>query len=218
MKKRFGKIKIVWSPQFAYAIGLLATDGNLSNDRRHINFTSKDRELVILFMRCLEFTNKVGRKSRAKNAAKKYFQVQFGDVRFYNFLLGLGLTPNKSKTLAEVYVPRRYFFDFLRGCFDGDGTFYSYWDPRWKSSFMFYAALASASKEFVAWVRGELFKKLRIKGHLSRDARRGIYQLRYGKKESMKMLRKMYYHDKIVCLPRKRLKIKKALGIIGVSL
>lgn len=216
--KPLGKIKIKWSPQFAYAIGLLATDGNLSNDRRHINFTSKDRELVNLFMHCLAFTNKIGKKSRATSQTKKYFQVQFGDINFYNFLLGLGLMPNKSKILAELYIPRQYFFDFLRGCFDGDGTFYSYWDPRWKSSFMFYTALASASKEFVDWIRDELFKKLRIKGHITHDKRKSTYQLRYAKKESMKVLQKMYYHDEVICLSRKRLKIKKALGIIGISL
>lgn len=43
------KVKIKWSPEFAYAIGLLVTDGNLSPDGRHLNFTSKDRELAETF-------------------------------------------------------------------------------------------------------------------------------------------------------------------------
>gem|GEM_PF-6676481 len=46
LMKPLGKVKIQWSPEFAYVIGLLTTDGNLSPDGRHINFTSKDRELV----------------------------------------------------------------------------------------------------------------------------------------------------------------------------
>jgi hypothetical protein len=43
------KVKVRWSRAFAYGIGLLASDGNLSPDKRHINFTSKDKELIDLF-------------------------------------------------------------------------------------------------------------------------------------------------------------------------
>ena len=56
------KVKIEWNKKFAYAIGLIATDGSLSNDMRHIDFTSKDLELVDLFKRCLKLQNKIGRK------------------------------------------------------------------------------------------------------------------------------------------------------------
>jgi hypothetical protein len=48
MKKRGqkpkGKVKIVWSSNMSYAIGLLTTDGCLSSDGRHILLTSKDKE------------------------------------------------------------------------------------------------------------------------------------------------------------------------------
>ena len=43
------------------------------------------------------------------------FQIQFGDVVFYQWLLSLGLTPNKSKTIGPLKIPYEYFFDFLRG-------------------------------------------------------------------------------------------------------
>lgn len=41
-----GKVKIEWNENFAYAIGLIVTDGSLSIDGRHINFTSKDLEQI----------------------------------------------------------------------------------------------------------------------------------------------------------------------------
>ena len=44
MKK---KAKIVWNHNLAYAIGLLATDGNLSSDGRHMALVSKDIEQII---------------------------------------------------------------------------------------------------------------------------------------------------------------------------
>lgn len=210
-----GKVKIKWSPDFAYAIGLLVTDGNLSPDRRHILFTSKDLELAQLFQNSLGIKVSIGRKSSGTNKEKKYFVVQFGDVLFYHFLLGIGLMPNKTKIIGMVDIPQQYFFDFLRGHLDGDGTFYSYWDPRWHSSFMFYTVFVSASKKHIGWLRTEIFKKLKIRGHITHDGRKITYQLKYAKKDSLKLLRNTYYSKKVLCLSRKRLKIKKALAIVG---
>ena len=35
-----------WGSDFAYVVGLITTDGSLSKDKRHIDFTSKDLELI----------------------------------------------------------------------------------------------------------------------------------------------------------------------------
>jgi len=107
--KPLGKVRIKWSPEFAYAIGLLTTDGNLSSDRRHINFTSKDRNLVKIFSKCLKIKNKIRKKTRAKEKIKKYFEIQFGDVIFYKFLLSIGLMPHKSKRIRALMIPDKYF-------------------------------------------------------------------------------------------------------------
>ncbi|MEK7662264.1 MAG: hypothetical protein AAB355_02085 [Patescibacteria group bacterium] len=209
-----GKVKIKWSPNFAYAIGLLVTDGNLSPTGRHINLTSKDKEQIKNFMFCLGIKNKIGRKSRGRSLEKKYYVVQFGDVLFCRYLLKIGITQNKSKTLGEIKIPDKYFFDFLRGHFDGDGTFYSYWDPRWKSSFMFYTEFISASKKHIDWLRGEIKKRIKINGHITTGGKsRSAYQLKYAKKESLKLLPKMYYNSQVICLSRKRNKIQKAIAV-----
>jgi hypothetical protein len=208
------KVKIKWSPEFAYAIGLITTDGNLSSDGRHLNFTSKDEELVRTFKKCLGLKNKIGRKARGGEKNKKYFVVQFGDVIFYDFLLRIGLSENKSKTLGALDIPQKYFFDFLRGHLDGDGTFYSYFDPRWKSSFMFYTTFVSASKRHIEWLRSEIMKRLKIGGHITKSVGSSVHQLKYAKAESLKLLPKLYYDSKVVCLSRKRKKIERAIGDI----
>ncbi len=214
-------IRIRWSSEFAYAIGLLVTDGSLSKDGRHIDFTSKDRIMVTLFKKCLGLNNKIGRKTRGKEKIKKYFRVQCGDTNFYKFLLSIGLTPRKSKTIQAIRIPKKYFFDFLRGHFDGDGTFYSYWDPRWKSSFMFYTVFVSASRKHIIWLQREICTFLNIKGYINSDNRRTIYYLRYAKKESVKLLEKIYScytRRRNIFLPRKYLKIKKALHTLNARL
>lgn len=212
-----GKVEIRWSADFAYAIGLIVSDGSLSNDGRHISFTSKDEQQIKNFMDCLGLKVKIGKKISGYKQ-KVQANVQFGDVLFFEFLQSIGLTPNKSKTIGEIRIPSQYFFDFLRGAFDGDGSFHSYYDPRWKSSFMFYTIFVSASKEHIDWMRGEVFEKLKVKGHVTHSTNAKVYQLKYAKKDSSKILKSMYYSNTVVCLERKRQKIKKALLVVGQTL
>ena len=213
-----GKVKIRWSPKFAYAIGLMVSDGNLSPDGRHINFTSKDLELIELFQKSLGIKVHIGRKSNGSSKEKTYFVTQFGDILFYRFLEGIGLMANKSKLIGEVKVPAKYFFDFLRGSFDGDGCTYSYFDPRWQSSFMFYTCFVSASPAHIGWLREQIYRRIGVRGHVTADGRRILTQLRYAKADSLKLLREMYRSRSRISLSRKRLKIVKMLAIVGEQL
>ncbi|HUC01711.1 MAG TPA: hypothetical protein VMA75_02295 [Candidatus Paceibacterota bacterium] len=208
-----GKVKLAWSPEFAYAIGLLVTDGCLSGDGRHIELTSKDEEQMQNYVRCLGIKNKIGFKVSGYSR-KMAMRVQFSDVNFYNFLFGIGLMPRKSKILGAIAIPDEYFFDFLRGDFDGDGTFYAYWDPRWRSSYMFYTVFVSASEQHMQWMRNEIFRQIGIRGYLTASGDTPMYSLKYAKAESLKLLPKMYYNPEVVCLSRKREKIEKALAVI----
>lgn len=212
-----GKVKIVWSPNFAYAVGLLVTDGCVSTNKRHIFLVSKDNEQLFNFMKALNIKVAIG-STRSGYTGRKTPRIQFGDVLFCNFLMSIGILPNKTKTIGAVKIPYKYFFDFLRGHFDGDGSSYSYWDPRWRSSFMFYTTFVSASKKHIEWLRVEIFKRLKVRGHITHDGRKVTYQLKYAKADSLKLLRKIYYSKKVLCLSRKRLKIEKMLSIVGERL
>ncbi len=212
-----GKVKIKWSSDFAYAIGLLVTDGCVSTNRRHITFVSKDREQIRNFMHALNIQVRTG-DTRSGYSGKNTPRIQFGDVLFCNFLISIGILPNKTKILGKVGIPPKYFFDFLRGHFDGDGSTYSYFDPRWKSSFMFYTTFVSASKKHILWLQKEIFDRLEIHGHITGDGiKSSVFQLKYAKADSLKLLRKMY-HKNAIALPRKRLKIEKMLSIVGERL
>lgn len=209
-----GKIKLEWSPNFAYAIGLVTTDGCLYNNGRHMSLTTKDLEQAQNFINCLKITVKIGKKASGSVQEKKYYHIQFGDVLFYRFLQDIGLTPAKSRTLGALKIPQSYFFDFLRGHFDGDGTFYSYMDPRWRSSFMFYTVFLSGSRMHIDWLQNKIRSLVGIKGHITGSNEiRKVYQLKYAKAESLQLLPKMYYDKRVICLSRKRFKIEKAIGI-----
>lgn len=207
------KIIIKWSRNFAYAIGLIVTDGSLSKDGRHIVFTSKDIELIDNIQKCLGTNYIPSKKSNGHNKRKKYYFIQIGDVNFYHFLLKIGLMPNKTKIIGSVKIVKKYFFDFLRGHFDGDGSFYSYWDKRWRSSFMFYTTFSSASPQHIEWLRRKIHEFCGIKGHITKTYNKTCHQLKYAKAESLCLIKKMYQPG-FVGLSRKYLKILHTFAII----
>ena len=206
------KVSTEWSPGLAYAVGLLVTDGNLSKDGRHMDFTSKDKELIETFRSCLGIDNKIGRKTSGYTGKNNYLRVQFGDVLFYRWLEGVGLKPNKSKILGALKVPDAYFFDFLRGCFDGDGSIYAYWDPRWRSSYMFYLTFVSASDPFLEWLEATISRLTGIKGRSNKSGK-GVSYLRFAKKGAQILFNRMFYLRGLPCLSRKFTKAQEIFRI-----
>jgi hypothetical protein len=205
--KPLGKVKIEWSQNFAYMIGLMASDGNLSSDGRHINFTSKDYDLAFTYKTILGIDNVIGRKTRAQEKEKKYFFVQFGDVLFYRFLVSIGLTPQKSKTIGKLDIPNQFFFDFLRGCIDGDGNIQTFKHPESKH-LQLRVRLVSASRPFLEWIHQEIMK-YDIKGYMQIE--KTVFCLTFAMGASKKLLSKIYYKGFKYCLIRKYLLAKEYL-------
>lgn len=198
-----------WRPELAYAIGLIATDGCLSKDGLLVDLTSKDKEQLLNFSKCLGVDFNIGNKLNPKG--DQCLRIQFKNRIFYDFLLSIGLTPRKSLTMGKLKIPDEYFFDFLRGCFDGDGCFYSYWDSRWKSSHMFYLEFTSASEKHLGWLRKIIKFRVGVSGHVTSSKKSSVFQLKYAKKESLEIIKKMYYNPSVICLSRKKNNIHKAL-------
>lgn len=202
-----------WNSGLAYAVGLLASDGCLSCDGRHIDLTSIDIDQLENFNKALGVKFNIGLKDKNSKSHKTAYRVQISSVLFYQFLESIGFTKKKSLTIKKVDLPDKYFFDFLRGVFDGDGYSYSYWDKRWASSYMFYIGFCSGSVNFVDWLREKISSFVGIKGHITKVKKGNFcYQLKYSKYEAVKLVRLMYKSRKVIKLNRKYLKVMKVLG------
>lgn len=202
--------KIAWSTDFAYCVGLLATDGCLSKDNRHIDFTSKDYELARLFRDILKPNVMIGQKLNGQGLSA--YRVQFGDVVLYDFLINIGLTPRKSKTIGKLLIPDEFYPDFLRGCFDGDGSSNGYWDRRWRSSYMYYMSLVSASPAFLEWIKLKNIEMIGLSNSTIKSWKKGdniCYNLNYAKADSRMLFNFIYYSDGLPLLQRKYDKILK---------
>ncbi len=203
------KVCRVWSCDLAYAIGLIASDGCLSKDGRHIYFVSKDLDMVEHFKQALKIDTTVYKTRNGGSLEKKYYSVNFGDKVFYKFLNEIGITSAKSKTIQSISVPEEFFSDFLRGLFDGDGSFYTFWDKRWPSSFGFKLTFASASPDFIYWLKERNTDFFGVHGFVHKGA--GVLNLEYTKGDSKKIITAMYHNPKVLFLRRKRDKIESAL-------
>ena len=192
-------LELEWSETMAYVVGLLATDGCLSSDRRHIILTSRDRALVETFLACLGRPIKytAGRTRRGKRA----YYAQFSDVAFYDWLLARGLTPRKSLTLGKIDVPDAYFLSLARGLLDGDGSVCVFRNKPTRAKYPNYeyerlwVFFLSASRTHIDWLRGRLRESFGLNGYVERIVRKrrhDLFRLKYGKRESIVLLRLLY--------------------------
>ncbi len=203
-----------WSPDLAYAVGLIATDGNLSKDKRHILFTTTDRPLANTFRTCLGIKNKITTTPPSGFGKKRAYRINFGNVKLYRWLQKIGLTPNKTLSIRKLDIPQKYFVDFLRGHLDGDGSVFTYIDRymTYKGKKYAYRRLytnfISISPEQIKWIQHRIKEVLNIAGALSyylkKDRKFPIWQLRFAKNDSLKLLSWIYYKPGLPCLIRKR--------------
>jgi len=213
---------IEWTADRAYAVGLIAADGNLSRKRGRVSITSNDVELLEAVRQRLGVNPPI--RPHRGGYGDRCHRLAWSDTSFYDWLLGIGLTPAKSLTLGPLRIPNDYFADFLRGCIDGDGTILVYTDrshAEKNARYVYdrlYVSLVSASPAFLNWVQATAHDVLTVRGTLARTQsreRRPMWRLRYAKQESMYLLRAMYYARDVCCLSRKRARAERFLQPLG---
>ncbi len=189
-------------PNLWYLVGLITTDGCLSPDGRHIDITSKEYQFLEAIKDSMGITNNIGIKYNGNK--QKSFHIQIGSRNFYDFLLSIGLTQNKSLTLGEIKTPEQYFIDFLRGVIDGDGCIRSWIHPNNKRE-QWSVRISSGSETFIQWLNDKTEISLKIKGKIYKQ-NESLWILKYGKMAAKEICRRCYYTN---CIGLER-KIKLA--------
>lgn len=128
-KKRITKYEInlsffkFWGSEMAYVLGFIFADGCIRIYPSRFEYSLK---IEIKDLNLLKKINKV-MKSEIPIKVQQYKTGMFYELSIFrksivDDLLKLGLTPRKSLTLKFPQTPLKFFFDFLRGYFDGDGS------------------------------------------------------------------------------------------------
>lgn len=203
-----GNNNLILNNRFYYAVGLFTADGCLSKDKRHLEICSKDYEQIKNFALCLNLTNKITGKSRGVNQDKRYFHIQFSNVKLYKLLEKIGLRQRKSLTINKLTIPNEFFIDFLRGYLDGDGSIQIIKHPASKRH-QLKVRYYSGSDKYLRWLKNTITNIFQVYGGFLQKLNR-VWCLTYCKRDGIDILKKIYYPNAI-CLSRKRLLAEKIL-------
>lgn len=206
---------IDWTARLAYAVGLLATDGCLYGDGRHIAFISKDEDLMRILLGLVDRPNIHYRRFESDFGGWA-FRGQFSHAVLYRWLLTIGLMLRKSLVLGAIDVPEDHLMPLVRGLLDGDGTVYTlihhptvstYRNYRYERLWTFFT---SASRRHVEWLGARLGRAMSLSGYIEEFHREGhknpFYRLKYGNQASRILLPAIYGDE---CVPRLERKWRK---------
>jgi hypothetical protein len=203
---------IEWTPRLAYAVGLIATDGCLYGDGRHIAFISKDEDLMRTLLGLVDRPHIRYRLFESEFGGWAY-RGQFSHAVLYRWLLTVGIMPRKSLVLGAIAAPDDCLMPLVRGLLDGDGTVYTlihrptrktYANYRYERLWTFFN---SASRKHLEWLQARLASALEVNGYIEilkrKDRVNPCYRLKYGNRASKALLPAIYAEQSVPRLERK---------------
>ncbi len=201
-----------WTPEMAYVLGFFVADGNMIRNKRgahFIEFQITDKDLLKEIKKALGSNHKISTRRRSvfNKKWKDAYRLQIGSKEIFNDLIKLGMMPNKSKTIDLPNIPNKYFSDFVRGYFDGDGNVtivnYVRKDRKNKKSRTILSGFTSGSKIFLQNLHINLKKITEICGGTLNYSSRG-YRLYFSVNDSWKLYDFMYNNKNDLFLKRKK--------------
>ncbi len=196
----------------AYVLGYITADGciSVSKDREKnrftLNITSAEKRNLFRIKKALESQHKISKKSGGGKRKYLAYQLQIRHPVITKDLMDLGIFPRKTYNLNPIKVPDKYFPDFVRGFFDGDGTVYIY---KVNGVWQIKAGFVSSSLLFLQDLNHRLCAHLGIPEktiHKAKDKRGKIplYSIIFYVEDCRKLAKFMYGNNPILYLPRKR--------------
>jgi intein-encoded DNA endonuclease-like protein len=195
----------------AYVLGFIFADGNIICTKRNTWFWSiqiTDKEILKKIKNEINSAHVISERKKKDNC-KQVYRLQIGSKDMCKDLLSLGLTPRKSKTISFPEIPKKYFSDFLRGYFDGDGGVWV--GPKNKirgsKTYLISTFFTSGSIDFLISLKNVLEKKGLLGGSLVKKERG--FDLKYSVKNSLFLYKIMYNGKCSLFLKRKKEKFEK---------
>jgi len=204
-----------WTPEMAYVLGFLFADGNIIYTKRNTWFWSiqiTDKEILEKIKMEINSSHIISKRKNIENH-KQLYRLQIGSKDMCNDLIRLGLTPKKSKTILLPAIPKKYFPDFLRGYFDGDGGIWVGLKNKNQKSknHTISTFFTSGSIDFLISLKCILTKNGLLGGSLVKKERG--FDLKYSVKDSLILYKIMYNSKCSLFLRRKKDKFEKYIAM-----
>lgn len=177
-----------WTPEMAYVLGFILTDGCVSN--KTFSISQKYPEILTHISLVMESNYPISRRPNGKNSLHT---LNITRKEMVEDLYRLGIHRKKSLTVEFPEVPDDYLPHFLRGVIDGDG---------WVQDRGYTVRVTSGSLIFAV----QLSEILTHYGFNTRvEKQSGAYRIIISGKEDIKRLADWLYADAgVLYLPRKR--------------
>lgn len=188
------------SAKMAYILGFLAADGTVSKNSNEVKITLSeiDAELLEKIKDTLEYTGEVKHAVTSKGFSIATLQITCAEYK--KDLAQYNIVPQKTFTFSiPEKLDKKYWIDFIRGYWDGDGTICTAGKEAIRSS------LCSARKETLEQILNFLQENYQIP-KVSIQFRQGIhplYYFQYSTNSTKKLFSILYYHNVELFLDRK---------------
>ncbi|MFC1843272.1 LAGLIDADG family homing endonuclease [Thermodesulfobacteriota bacterium] len=187
-----------WYPKMAYVLGVIYADGYLIkriNTVGGFGIGQKEPELLEKVLNLMDsnatlyFTEE---KKYKKITAGELYRFNIRSEHLFKQLVRLGLHTKKSRTVNFPIVPDCCLRHFIRGCWDGDGSFYIE-----KQRDKLRGDFVSGSKLFITELADRLygvgFKKFTI--HRKHRTKKPSYYIKVSHKDCIKLYH--YFYDNV---------------------
>lgn len=185
-----------WSPDMAWLLGYTLADGCVRPDRYELSYKSIDYVMLDKVKGLLQSNSEI-------RDSGKIYSLSIYSSQIVQDLQLLGITARKSLTVQMPPVPTEYFWDFLRGVIDGDGSIRS---PSNSIGFT-----VTGSLSLITTIREELMQRTGCPLYQLQSAGRAYTLAVYGGFAAV-ALRAMYGAPLGYALPRKRAAARHAIA------
>ena len=181
----------------AYLLGFFAADGYITVNKRGGQFWCiqiTDKKLLESIKKVIKADHKISVRLPRKLKESTLFRLQIGSVEMCNDLRRLGFSERKTRSLVVPNVPKKYFSDFVRGYFDGDGNI---WQgeihKKRKTKFrVLKLVFTSCSYEFIKELHVKLSLFNIIGGYIYRPQNKQFCRLQFSTSNALKLYDFMY--------------------------
>lgn len=190
------------TPEKAYFLGLLFTDGNVMPDNQRspairIELVETDIEILNRLKQELNCNCKLTYNKR-KNRALGTYSLNVRSQQLADDLSKWNIVPNKTYVISEIKIPEKFKIDFLRGFIDGDGS-------------IWYDSNSGAVHTGVCGHSEHIMKQIADLGNSLIGQKttnkitytNGVYRYSWNGSKAM-LLNQLIYYPGCICIARKR--------------
>lgn len=220
-----------WSPELAYFLGVVLSDGQVKSNGVKIDLKAEDVEVLNYIRDWISpdrpvngpYYIKDNDDENNKLGKNPYYRLDLCSVSLAKKIIEkFKILPCKTGSESiDFDIPDEFWPDFLRGFFDGDGfvTYRNKHNKKRNKTYPNYeAGFVSSSEKLLMQIKdrygGNKGRKIRLKTETKRRLKNGelpkpMFAWEFGRKEAIKLRSILYEREECFAMERKRAKFEK---------